>query len=187
MRVAMRAPYEENPTSPFLSPGGAGLARMSPLMAVGALDKDGRPWTSLWGGRRGFSGPVAQSVIGIKTMVDMRYDPVVNVFFGESGIGKIVREEGDARPVSGLAIDMENRRRVKLMGSFLGGTLDAVDPEEPEVEDIPTEGVARMQFVASIDGSLGMMTIFLSTTYIFWIELTLWLQGTVPNTSVERR
>lgn len=181
MHKAMRAPYEENPTTPLLSPGASGLAQTSPLIAVGALDKDGRPWTSLWGGQRGFSAPISESILGIKTTVDARFDPVVDVFFGESGMGNIVKEEGEPRPVSGLAIDMENRRRVKLMGHFLGGVLEAFDIEnfgvEKQASDVSTDGIAQVQFVASIDGSLGTMRCLI----VFGFELTASDLGNCPK------
>src|ERR1700744_6074545 len=81
MRQAMHAPAIEdhdNPTVPTLSPQLANHLQVAPLIAIGALDKQGRPWTTLWGnGDKGFARPVAQGIIGIRTPVTGKYDPVV--------------------------------------------------------------------------------------------------------------
>src|SRR5690349_11834508 len=65
----------QNPTAAGLPPSYAHRVAVSPLVAIGTLDDQGRPWTSIWGGERGFARPVAQSVLGLQSMVDKAHDP----------------------------------------------------------------------------------------------------------------
>ncbi|PGH17377.1 hypothetical protein AJ80_04832 [Polytolypa hystricis UAMH7299] len=127
MHKLMRVPPDENPSAPYLSPGAAFLLRKSPLVALGTLDAQGRPWTSLWGGEVGFAGALAsQTDIVLRSMVDTRYDPVVKALFREKTNGEIVKEErGEGRLMAGLPIDLESRRRVKLMGRMMAGSIGA--------------------------------------------------------------
>lgn len=151
MHQWLRVPQHDNPTSPFLSPYAARLLGISPLVAVGTLDSEERPWTTIWGGEAGFSQPVAQSIIGMKATVDRTYDPVLQTLLGSRADGEVVRPEGAGKIVSALAIDLETRNRVKLAGRMIAGALSAT------VED-----VGDVQLVMKIEQSLGMS---LSNTY----------------------
>lgn len=148
MHRILRVPHRENPSSPFLTPNGANLLMRCPLLALGTLDSQGRPWTTLIGGEAGFSRPIAQSIIGIKTLVDRAHDPVVETLLGADADGEPVRIEGNGKMVSGLAIDLENRRRVKIYGRMVGGALAATTP-----------GVGEVQVVVKIEQSLGRFDI----------------------------
>ncbi|KAI9767153.1 MAG: hypothetical protein M1839_004626, partial [Geoglossum umbratile] len=115
----LRAPEYENPTSPFLAPGAARMVWISPLIAIGTLDQNNNPWTSVWGGEPGFSRPVGQSIIGIRTVVDRVYDPVVEALLGgDEGDAEVVEGE---KMVGGLSILLEKRRRVKWFGRMVSG------------------------------------------------------------------
>ncbi|KAL4873022.1 hypothetical protein BDV12DRAFT_182647 [Aspergillus spectabilis] len=90
------------------------LMRRCPLLAIWALDQEGRPWCSLWGGEEGFATPASGTSFDIKTPVRKTYDPVVKSLLLDS--------TGDSgKLVSFLAVDLENRRRVKLFGKITAG------------------------------------------------------------------
>lgn len=150
MHALMHTPNNENPTSPFLSPGAAFLLQSSPLLAIGSLDEDGHPWTTLWGGETGFARSLGSSVIGVKTMVDMRHDPIIQKLLGDRIDGE-VKIETSGRAVAGLAIDLASRRRVKLGGQMIAGALSRVDAASSSGE----EKIGEIQMVIKIESSLG--------------------------------
>jgi len=156
MHKLLKVPEQDNPTSPFLTPFGSNLLLRSPLVALGTLDAEGRPWTSLWGGERGFSRAMAQSIIGLKTTVEKTYDPVVETLFGGKDDGEVIQEKGaDGKMVGGLAIDLENRMRVKLYGRMVAGALSATE-----------EGIGEVQLVVKIEQSLGNCPKYLNKKHI---------------------
>lgn len=145
-------PDFENPTIPHLSPLLSRQLQISPLIALGTIDCQGWPVTTLLGkSSGGGSGsgsvegeegeePLAQplgrnGVMGIKSQVEGLWDPVVEVLVGgkEDGDGGrgsgnekfVVRreEEGKGRMISGLTIDLERRKRVKFFGRMVVGAL----------------------------------------------------------------
>lgn len=144
MHRLLHVPNRDNPSSPFLTPNGANLLMRCPLLALGTIDSKGRPWTTLIGGEAGFSRPIAQSIIGIKTLVDRNHDPVISWLLDTDADGEPVSIEGNGKMVSGLAIDLENRKRVKLFGRMMGGAVAAT-----------TDGVGEAQVVVRIEQSLG--------------------------------
>ena len=148
MHKLMRVPETDNPSVPNLSPGAAFSTQRAPLIALGTLDKDGRPWTTVWGGSPGFAGAISQSTIGIRSLVDNTHDPVVDALLGGRGDGEVVKEEGEGRMVSALAIDLENRKRVKLYGRMAAGVLEGLGSTGQS-----THGQA--QLAVNIEQSLG--------------------------------
>ena len=152
IRKAMHSPPTDNPTVPALSPQLANHLQVAPLISIGALDSDGRPWTTLWGnGDKGWARPVAEGIIGIRTPVTGKYDPVVEELFGKEASGEIVREEGQGRMVSGLTIDLETRKRVKMYGRMIAGALGMREDEVAGHE----EHIAEIQLVLKVEQSLG--------------------------------
>ncbi|RDW85537.1 hypothetical protein BP5796_03862 [Coleophoma crateriformis] len=151
----LRVPLNDNPTVAQLSPFGANVLLRSPLLALGTLDAEGRPWTTVWGGEPGFSRAIAQSIIGVKTTVDRGYDPVVETLLGTKGDGEVIKEEGRGRMVSALAIDLESRNRVKLYGRMVAGALQATE-----------EGIGEVQLVVKIEQSLGNCPKYLNKRHI---------------------
>lgn len=151
MMKAMRAPLIDNPTYPALSPQLANHLQIAPLVAIGTLDKHGRPWTTLWGGHKGLSQPLAEGIIGIKTPVTGKHDPVVEELVGKEATGQVVKEEGKGRMVSGLTIDLETRKRVKMYGRMIAGALMMREDEATEQK----QAIAEVQLVLKIEQSLG--------------------------------
>ena len=145
MQRILRVPHMDNPTSPFLTPHAANILTRSPIVALGTLDSEAWPWTTLWGGEAGFSQPVAQSIIGLKATVDRAYDPVLTTLLGDKAEGEVVQEKDGGKMVGGLAIDLQHRRRVKLYGRSVAGAVMATE-----------EGVGEVQLVVKIEQSLGM-------------------------------
>lgn len=163
VRKSMRAPDTDNPTVPTMSAQLANHLQVAPLIAIGTLDKEGRPWTTLWGnGDKGFAQPMGAGIIGIKTPVAGKYDPVVEELVGKEANGTIIREEGKGRMVSGLTIDLETRKRVKMFGRMAAGALGE---REDEVVGT-TEHVAEIQLVLKIEQSLGNCPKYLNKKHI---------------------
>ncbi|KAH7319380.1 oxidoreductase [Rhexocercosporidium sp. MPI-PUGE-AT-0058] len=162
MHKIMHVSGRENPNSPFLSPGAGYMVQGAPLLALGTLDDQDRPWTTIWGGDPGFGRPVAKNVIGIKTEVDRRFDPVVKALVGDAGEGEVVRGEGEGegRLVGGLTIDLESRMRVKLHGRMIAGAMEESGENQKE------KGVGRMQLVVSINKSVGNCPKYLNSKRI---------------------
>ncbi|KAF7174459.1 hypothetical protein CNMCM5623_007300 [Aspergillus felis] len=125
MHALLRVPVKPNPNVPYLYPGAAFQVQRSPLMALSTIDQEGRPWATVWGGEAGFAAPASQSTVDIKTPVDSRYDPVAELLLrGSTNEGSVCAETAGP-PVSGLAIDLENRKRTKLYGRKITRSLDA--------------------------------------------------------------
>lgn len=151
MHHLMHAPTNPNPTSPFLTPNGAYHIRQSPLQAVGILDKNGRPWTTIWAGEAGFSTPVSigmekgNSTGGfvVQCPVDAIYDPVINAIKEN-----VARKEKSI--VSGLGINLMKRDRVKWAGHVLGADF------KDFTADDDNDAKVTMQAVVGVDSSLRM-------------------------------
>lgn len=145
MHRLLRVPEQDNPTSYFLAPYAAHQLMQSPLLALGTIDSEGRPWTSLWGGERGFARAISQEIIGIQATIDRSYDPVAEVLFDGKADGELIRAEGQGKMVGGLGIDLEARRRIKLYGRMAVGALISTE-----------EGAGEAQLAIKIEQSLGM-------------------------------
>ncbi|KFY26593.1 hypothetical protein V493_03997 [Pseudogymnoascus sp. VKM F-4281 (FW-2241)] len=146
---ALHLPDRDNPTQPFLSPFAAHVLQRSPLIALGAIDDQGRPWTTLWGGEPAFARQIAPSIIAIKSNVTRIHDPVVEILLGAATPGEVVQGGEKGALMSGLAIDLDSRLRVKLGGRMVAGAL-----QEPDKES----GAGEVQLVVRIESSLGALT-----------------------------
>lgn len=156
MRSLLHVPDGDNPTSAGLSPYAKRLLHISSLLAVGTLDDhddEGRPWTTLLGGEPGFAKSLGQSIIGVKTMIDQKYDPVVEILLSDKQDGEVHEEEGRGRPISALAIHLATRERVKLSGTMIAGALLNHGPT-PEAEQ-DGNGAMEVHLVFAIQQSLG--------------------------------
>ncbi|KAF4334176.1 oxidoreductase FAD-binding [Fusarium beomiforme] len=127
----LKVPQRGNPTFPGLAPQYGMRVMQSSLVALGTLDSEGRPWTTVWGGERGFARPVAEGVLAFNSSVDIHHDPVFRALWDgidDEGVkqGAINRpSEGEGKGMAGLSIDLETRDRVKLVGSMIAGaTVD---------------------------------------------------------------
>lgn len=140
MHQKLHVPDHGNPTASGLPQRYHGRIMQSPLLALGTLDDEGRPWTTVWGGERAFARPIAEDVLGLNSTVS-RFDPVFQTLWGDqrdSSSSDTVVEMN--RLMSGLSIDPETRDRVKLIGDAIAGAV--VDDE-------------RVQLAFHISGSLG--------------------------------
>lgn len=147
MHDRLRVPTSErdNPTVSALSPGAGYLLSTSPLLAVGAVDSEGRPWTTIWGGTPGFARDIGGSNIALKVPVDAEHDPVVHALLGDFAEGQLAQEGFQGRMMSALAIDLEKRKRVKLFGRTMMGTIGKIDGD----------GGKNIQLITNIEQSLG--------------------------------
>ena len=144
----------DNPTSPFLAATFAARIPRYPLMAVGTLDDQDRPWATLWGtGSPPLSQAIAQNVIAIRSEVDASFDPVVEAIWNGQDDGEIVRHEGAGKIFSALGINLEQRSRLKLAGKIIAGSLNAHDEAEPASKDDDTRSgkPGNIQLAASIE------------------------------------
>lgn len=153
MRSLLHVPDGDNPTSPGLSPYAKSLLHISSLLAVGTIDAEGRPWTTLLGGEPGFARSLGQSIVGVKTFVDQTYDPVIKILLGDKQDGEAHEENGCGRLISALAIHLETRDRVKLSGKMVAGALGYHGPTSESDED--RSGATEVQLVFAIEQSLG--------------------------------
>jgi hypothetical protein len=155
MHELMHVPAQENPTAALLTQQATFMLMRAPLLALGTLDTDGRPWTTVWGGESGFSQPLGPNIIGTKTIVDRKFDPVVETLLGgDRADGEVVKEQGSGRMVGGLTIDLETRRRVKIYGRMMAGAVAALNEGDAERNE-KGDGVGEVQLVVRVEQSLG--------------------------------
>ncbi|KAF2196595.1 hypothetical protein GQ43DRAFT_484820 [Delitschia confertaspora ATCC 74209] len=177
MHQLLRIPHNDNPTSSMLTPQASFILQSAPLMAVGALDADSRPWTSLWGGKPGFSRPLGGGIVGTRTVVDGVHDPVVQALVDGSEKGAVV--EGKGKMVSALAIDLINRKRMKVFGRMVAGSLGEVEMEgSGKVQD-------QLQLVTKIEQSLGNCPKYLNQYVVQSAPIDSRLLSTSANLSPE--
>lgn len=155
IQTLLGVPGRDNPTVRGLKQAHGHRVTVSPLVAFGALDERGRPWATVWGGEAGFCRPIAQDVLGVNSIADGRFDPVVQALFAvhdaeKAGSGKriiiddeVIRPE-DRTVMAGLSIDLETRDRVKLAGRFVAGAATGTAP-----------GVANLQMAFAVEEALG--------------------------------
>ncbi|KAF2669924.1 oxidoreductase-like protein [Microthyrium microscopicum] len=143
MHQLLNVPEHDNPTSNFLTPQATFAANQFPLAAFSVLDSENRPWTTVWGGEPGFSQALGGNLLGTRTFVDNRHDPVIEAMVDQQ-FGK-----GNPKGMmfSGLPIDLVRRKRVKIAGRIVAGGVKAVGEEDT--------GVGEIQVVTKIDESLG--------------------------------
>ncbi|OOF99104.1 hypothetical protein ASPCADRAFT_394411 [Aspergillus carbonarius ITEM 5010] len=159
MHSLLRVPPQDNPTVPSISFGAAYLLRTAPLLAMGSVDREGRPWSTVWGGESGFANPITQSTVEVKTPVDSSYDPVVEALLHDF-------TNGPAKMWSGLTIDLETRRRAKLYGRRIAGSLDHGN-QYFAVKEMPVSGHAGIaHLTVHIDASLGNCPKYLNRKHI---------------------
>ena len=159
----LKAPTpSHNPTSPGLPRPYAQRIAASPLVAFGTLDRDGRPWTTLWGGERGFARPVAPGMLGVNATVGGD-DPVFGELWRGAGADGFVRPDGgeeSLKILGGLSIDPETRDRVKFAGRRLAGAVVAKEGEGVEVDDEDEAGGRgkagmEVQMIVEVTETLG--------------------------------
>ncbi|KAF7547692.1 hypothetical protein G7Z17_g7542 [Cylindrodendrum hubeiense] len=144
MHQLLKVQRNGNPTTPGLPMRYGMRVNQSSLVALGTLDDAGRPWTTVWGGERGFARPVAEDVLALNSAVDTQYDPVFKALWegGDAEDDAVVRPGGgEGKEMAGLSIDLETRDRVKLMGKMVAGAA--------------VNGGKEVQMAMLVTGSLG--------------------------------
>lgn len=152
-----------NPTSAGLSQAHAYRVAVSPLVAFGALDHKGRPWTTVLGGNPQFAQAVAPSVLGVQSIVDLDYDPVIDALFGgdgkdggAKGDGRLLRPGPEHGPImAGLSINLMTRDRVKLAGRMIAGAASARPDGPVEGERAPHGRTGDIQLALLVQEALG--------------------------------
>ncbi|KAI3393033.1 hypothetical protein diail_4809 [Diaporthe ilicicola] len=161
----VHVPTRENPTAAGLPASYGYRVQQSPLVAFGALDDEGRPWTTIWGGMPGFATPIGHDLLTAGSLVDGKHDPVIGALFGgvedenEQGRERGRRYQmnpaefasGGGKVVSGLSIDLATRDRVKLGGRLVEGGITM----EPGPLGGGEDGVARANMVVLVEEGLG--------------------------------
>lgn len=159
----VHVPTRENPTNAGFPASYGYRVQVSPLVAFGALDDEGRPWTTVWGGVPGFARPIGHDLLMAGSLVDADHDPVVSALFGagkkEDGGGASRTYQmdqadfasGGGKVMSGLSIDLATRDRVKLGGRLVHGNVT----KEPGPLGGGEDGVARAEVVVLVEEGLG--------------------------------
>ncbi|KAI1129359.1 hypothetical protein F5Y10DRAFT_156259 [Nemania abortiva] len=157
---------QDNPTVHGLKQAHGYRAMVSPLVAFGVLDENGRPWVTVLGGEAGFCRPIAENVLGVNSTADARFDPVVQALFavqkkGETGHDErrivddeVIKPEG-RRVMAALSIDLETRDRVKFAGRFIAGAAAGTMP-----------GVVNLQMAFAVEEALGNCPKYLNKKHI---------------------
>lgn len=188
MHELLHVPDQDNPTSSMLTPQASFMLQRAPLLALGTLDSEGQPWTTLWGGNPGFSQPLGGGIIGTRTIVDGENDPVVQALVG--GMAKSEMAQGNDKLVAGLTIDLMTRKRVKIAGRMLAGSLGEVNVEFEEdtqrMEGAP-EKQDQLQLVTKIEQSLGNCPKYLNQYEIRPALVTSKLVSKSPTLSPEAK
>lgn len=145
MHRRLGVPDHDNPTSTLLSPKGAITLEQAPLLAIGTLDSENRPWVTLWGGQSGFCRPLSGNVVGLKTLVDDEYDPVVQALCGGRNDRSSTVQKNSGKLIGGLSVDLDRRNRVKLSGRMIASAIAMSEVEQS----------GDVQLVLRIEQSLG--------------------------------
>lgn len=157
----VHVPTPENPTTAGFPARYGYRVQQSPLVALGALDDDGKPWTTVWGGMPGFARPIGHDLLMAGSLVDAENDPVISALLGGPGKGgggdrKYQMDQADfasggGKVISGLSIDLATRDRVKVGGRLVQGSVVM----EPGPLGGGEDGVARAELVVLIEEGLG--------------------------------
>jgi len=193
MQQRMHAPVDrDNPTSLGLNPFAVHHLSVDPLVAVGTLDDQKRPWTTVWGGEPGFARSLGGGIVGMKITVDRKFDPVVAALMHGKDDGSVVKEEGKGRMISGVTIDLMERKRVKLFGRMVAGALmksdEAAEADGTKSEDDKENwdyGDGQLQLVQKIEQSLGNCPKYLNKKEIVPAKPKPKLIGRGPKLPVE--
>jgi predicted pyridoxine 5'-phosphate oxidase superfamily flavin-nucleotide-binding protein len=157
MHDLLRVPSQDNPTSTMLTPQASFMLQRGPLLALGTLDSLSRPWTTIWGGSPGFSEPLGGDYIGTRTLVDGKYDPVVQALVGGAEKEEMLQPKDGGKILSGLAFDLMTRKRVKICGKMVAGTVRKVNVKfgDGQQKEGALEKQDHIQLVVKIDQSMG--------------------------------
>ncbi|KAJ4344260.1 hypothetical protein N0V95_006203 [Ascochyta clinopodiicola] len=158
MQKLLNVPDIDNPTSSMLTPQASSMLQRAPILAIGTLDDQKRPWTAVWGGSPGFSEPIGGNFVGTRTLVDSKHDPVVQALLGGAPKNMTMQPKDGGKMLSGLVIDLVTRKRVKIGGKMIAVTVREVDIESENDAELPADAPKtqnQVQLVTKIEESLG--------------------------------
>lgn len=118
----------------------------SSMLALGTLDDEGWPWTTLIGGEAGFASALGGNFVGVKTVVARQHDPVIEA---------LVKKGGKDKALSALGIHLDTRNRVKLSGRLLGSELVDLSPPTGNKSTSQNHDAAELQLAFAVEQSLG--------------------------------
>ncbi|KAK1463235.1 oxidoreductase FAD-binding domain-containing protein [Colletotrichum melonis] len=162
--------HRANPTAAGLPPSYGNRIAAAPLLALGTLDAERRPWTTLWGGEAGnVARPIAEDVLGLRSVVDIGDDPVFKALWGAEGevngdqqqqqhLQEVIqpgRGPDGGKLVSGLAIDLTTRDRVKFGGRMVAGAVTVPSDGIAAAEDRSSSFSSEVQIAVHVEESLG--------------------------------
>ncbi|KXH65445.1 oxidoreductase FAD-binding domain-containing protein [Colletotrichum nymphaeae SA-01] len=159
--------HRANPTAAGLPPSYGNRIAAAPLLALGTLDAERRPWTTLWGGEAGnVARPIAEDVLGLRSVVDVVDDPVFRALWGAEEGGEQQQELQEViqpgrgpdggKLVSGLAIDLTTRDRVKFGGRMVAGAVTVPSDGTAAAEDrSSSSSSSEVQIAVHVEESLG--------------------------------
>ena len=159
MHKLLRVPHLDNPTTPGLSAHAQRLLHLSSLLAIGIVDDEGRPWTTILGGEQGFARSLGQSIVGVKAVTDHQFDPVLSVLLKNDKSKSTVEGGQNGKDFSALGIHLATRDRVKLQGKMLAGGAVGNTNESKDQQQASSE----IQMVFAIAGSLGRLLLLPSS------------------------
>ncbi|KAG8532729.1 uncharacterized protein KY384_002606 [Bacidia gigantensis] len=151
MQKKLHVPFQYNPTSHGLSPHSQRLLHGSSLLAIGALDDQGQLWTTVLAGKQGFARSLGQSIVGVKALADVKYDPVVDALFGKDKFEGAASDQVQGKDFAALGIHLATRDRVKLQGQMIGTAIGGSDASGNKT----AKEIAEIQLALAITGSLG--------------------------------
>ena len=149
MQSLLHVPEQDNPTASGLTPYGVHVVQKSPLLALGTLDANHRPWTTLLGGQSAFMRRLGGSAIRVEALFDEKHDPVIKILTGRNH--EAVEQGRGAPIVSGLPIDLMTRSRLKFSGKLVTGGIDRAGHEG----EGKSKAVGQGELVIKIEESLG--------------------------------
>ncbi|KAI3527516.1 oxidoreductase FAD-binding domain-containing protein [Colletotrichum filicis] len=162
--------HRANPTAAGLPPSYGNRIAAAPLLALGTLDAERRPWTTLWGGEAGnVARPIAEDVLGLRSVVDVVDDPVFKALWGverevdedhqqQQHLQEVIqpgRGPDGGKLVSGLAIDLTTRDRVKFGGRMVAGAVTVPSDGIAAAEDRSSSSSSEVQIAVHVEESLG--------------------------------
>ncbi|KXH38733.1 oxidoreductase FAD-binding domain-containing protein [Colletotrichum salicis] len=156
--------HRGNPTAAGLPPSYGTRIAAAPLLALGTLDAESRPWTTLWGGEAGnVARPIAEDVLGVRSLVDVVDDPVFRALWGDEGeqqLQEVIqpgRGPDGGKLVSGLAIDLTTRDRVKFGGRMVAGAVTTKNGDRSTSSSSfsSTSASSEVQIAVHVEESLG--------------------------------
>lgn len=109
----------DNPALPCLIRGSRSHLLRSPLFALGVTDFQSRIWSTMLGGTAGIARQMSPTIIGINAMVALEHDPAIQTLAQNDKNKRSGGSDPILGKISGLSIDLERRRRLKLFGEVV--------------------------------------------------------------------